>query len=63
MALRILYVRRNKQKRTAAALALAVEPSGNLLETDAKIIHSYAFDDLTDKENPDFRVREPSVRY
>jgi len=37
--------------------ALAVEPSsGNLLEADAKISHSYAFDDLTDKENPDFRV-------
>jgi len=37
--------------------ALAVEPSsGNLLEADQKISHAFAFEDLTDRENPDFRV-------
>jgi hypothetical protein len=37
--------------------ALAVEPSsGNLLEANQKISHAFAFEDLTDRENPDFRV-------
>jgi hypothetical protein len=56
VALRAIYVRRNKQKRAAV---LATRTSSNLLEADAKISHSYAFDDLTDKENPDFRVSPP----
>ena len=56
MALRIILVRRNKAKRLAAATAIAAETTGNLLEADAKITHSYAFEDLTDIENPDFRV-------
>ncbi|KIM98412.1 hypothetical protein OIDMADRAFT_128217 [Oidiodendron maius Zn] len=56
MVLRIILVRRNKAKRLAAATAIAAETTGNLLESDAKITHSYAFEDLTDIENPDFRV-------
>jgi hypothetical protein len=48
---RFLITRRNKQKRVAAAVALAVDTTS----VDDKITHSRAFDDLTDRENPDFR--------
>ncbi|EON98225.1 putative allantoate permease protein [Phaeoacremonium minimum UCRPA7] len=54
--LRILLTRRNKAKRAAAAAALVVEASAtDLNKVDEKISHSHAFEDLTDKENPDFR--------
>lgn len=42
------------QKRAAAAAASNGEPIADA-QNDEKISHSYAFDDLTDKENPDFR--------
>lgn len=49
-------MRRNKAKRAAAAALLSIEAtSGAAEQQDAKINHSLAFDDLTDKENPDFR--------
>ena len=51
MILRILLTRRNKAKRSAAAAMLAVETT----QVDEKIAHAFAFEDLTDKENPDFR--------
>jgi hypothetical protein len=50
--LRILLTRRNKAKRTEAAAVLATELGA---ASDEKIAHALAFDDLTDKENPDFR--------
>jgi hypothetical protein len=49
---RTILTRRNKAKRNEAAAALANEPTGT---EDEKIAHAYAFEDLTDKENPDFR--------
>ena len=52
MILRILLTRRNKAKRLAAAAALSIEVTAQL---DEKIVHALAFEDLTDKENPDFR--------
>jgi hypothetical protein len=48
--LRVLLVRRNKAKRAAAAALGALETA-----QDEKIEHTHAFEDLTDKENPDFR--------
>jgi hypothetical protein len=45
---------RNRKKRSAAAAAAQTSPSETSL--DEKIDHSNAFLDLTDKENPDFRV-------
>jgi hypothetical protein len=55
--IRFIYVQRNNTKRVAAMPALNVEhSSGDALEADQKISHSFAFGDLTDKENPDFRV-------
>jgi hypothetical protein len=45
---------RNRKKRTAAAAAGQTSPSES--SVDEKIEHSNAFLDLTDKENPDFRV-------
>jgi hypothetical protein len=54
--LRILLQRRNKAKRQAAAVALSIEAtSASMAQVDEKIAHEFAFDDLTDKENPDFR--------
>lgn len=53
--MRILLTRRNIQKRkAAAAISSDGEPTAEGVN-DEKITHSYAFDDLTDKENPDFR--------
>ncbi|EHK97732.1 putative Uncharacterized transporter [Glarea lozoyensis 74030] len=49
--LRVLLTRRNKEKRQAAANALAIEATE---QVDEKISHPHAFEDLTDKENPDF---------
>ena len=49
--LRLLLTRRNAKKREEAATALAVEKE----RVDEKIAHTFAFEDLTDKENPDFR--------
>ncbi|EON65996.1 hypothetical protein W97_05239 [Coniosporium apollinis CBS 100218] len=46
---RTLLMRRNAAKRKAAAGAL-----GNVVEGE-QISHCFAFQDLTDKENPDFR--------
>jgi 3-methyladenine DNA glycosylase/8-oxoguanine DNA glycosylase len=64
LVIRFIYVQRNKAKRVAAMSALAVEPSGNLLEADQKISHAFAFEDLTDRENPDFRVsRSVIIRF
>ncbi|PQE27278.1 allantoate permease protein [Rutstroemia sp. NJR-2017a WRK4] len=55
--IRFIYVQRNNTKRVAAMPALNVEhSSGDALEADQKISHAFAFEDLTDKENPDFRV-------
>ncbi|PMD67054.1 allantoate permease [Hyaloscypha bicolor E] len=51
--LRVLLTRRNKAKRAEAAAALATETG--VAASDEKIAHTFAFDDLTDKENPDFR--------
>lgn len=51
---RLLLVKRNAAKRRDAVAALGVEvPEGRV--DDGKISHAFAFDDLTDKENPDFR--------
>ncbi|OBT82358.1 hypothetical protein VE02_08285 [Pseudogymnoascus sp. 03VT05] len=55
VALRLLLTRRNKAKQVATATALALEGTTDLKQLDGKITHSRAFDDLTDKENPDFR--------
>lgn len=56
VVLRLLLIRRNKTKRQAAAAALSIEAtSASIAEVDEKIAHAFAFDDLTDKENPDFR--------
>ena len=46
---------RNRKKRSAAAAAGQTSPSET--SVDEKIEHSNAFLDLTDIENPDFRVR------
>jgi hypothetical protein len=54
--LRVLLTRRNSAKRHAAAALLAIEHAPDTEQlVDEKITHAYAFDDLTDKENPDFR--------
>jgi hypothetical protein len=56
VTLRILLTRRNKAKRQAAAALLAIEHApGTEQLVDEKITHAFAFDDLADKENPDFR--------
>jgi hypothetical protein len=52
--MRILLTRRNAQKRAAAAASAGAEHTAEGAN-DEKITHSFAFDDLTDKENPDFR--------
>lgn len=53
---RILLVHRNKDKRNAALLAEAAPAEVNeVTKADETITHSHAFDDLTDRENPDFR--------
>ncbi|ORY60508.1 allantoate permease [Pseudomassariella vexata] len=54
--MRIILMRRNKVKRAAAAAAPTLEgSSSDLNNVDDKITHEHAFEDLTDKENPDFR--------
>ncbi|PQE06785.1 allantoate permease protein [Rutstroemia sp. NJR-2017a BBW] len=53
--LRLLLIRRNKPKRQAAAAALSIEAASSMAQVDQKIAHGFAFDDLTDKENRDFR--------
>ncbi|KAB5518163.1 major facilitator superfamily domain-containing protein [Coniochaeta sp. 2T2.1] len=56
VVLRLLLVRRNRAKRLAHASLAANETGGDLAETgDEKIRHEHAFEDLTDKENLDFR--------
>ena len=55
MVLRILLTRRNKAKQAATATALALDGTTDPEQVDGKITHARAFDDLTDKENPDFR--------
>jgi hypothetical protein len=57
VALRLLLVRRNQAKRLAHAGLAANETGGDLAEGtgDEKIRHEHAFEDLTDKENLDFR--------
>jgi len=52
LILRMILKRRNSAKRSKATAGLATE-AGNA--NDEKITHAFAFDDLTDKENPDFR--------
>ena len=52
--LRVLLVQRNAAKRRAASIVAAGEQEANSYN-DEKIEHAHAFDDLTDKENPDFR--------
>ncbi|KAH6715701.1 major facilitator superfamily domain-containing protein [Leptodontidium sp. MPI-SDFR-AT-0119] len=49
--LRVLLTRRNKAKRAMLGEGTAVVEE----KVDEKITHSFAFEDLTDKENPDFR--------
>jgi hypothetical protein len=48
---RVLIMRRNKTKRDAAATDSCAEST----QGDVKISHVHAFEDLTDRENPDFR--------
>ncbi|KAK6070355.1 2-ketogluconate transporter [Seiridium cupressi] len=48
---RVLITRRNKAKLGSAATLVDSET----IPGDCKISHSHAFEDLTDKENPDFR--------
>ncbi|KAK4115187.1 MFS general substrate transporter [Canariomyces notabilis] len=57
VVLRLLLVRRNQAKRFAHAGLAANETGGDLAEEtgDEKIRHEHAFEDLTDKENLDFR--------
>lgn len=56
VAMRIILVRRNAAKRKAASITVGGEGEGESSKPgDEKISHAYAFDDLTDKENPDFR--------
>ncbi|OBT92427.2 hypothetical protein VE01_09290 [Pseudogymnoascus verrucosus] len=55
VVLRLLLTRRNKAKQITTATALALEGTTDLKQVDGKITHARAFDDLTDKENPDFR--------
>lgn len=55
LVLRVLLTRRNKAKQIATAAALALEGTTDLKQVDEKITHERAFDDLTDKENQDFR--------
>jgi hypothetical protein len=56
VVLRLLLTRRNKAKRQAGAAALSIEvTASSRAQVDEKIAHAFAFDDLTDKENPDFR--------
>ncbi|TVY24177.1 putative transporter [Lachnellula hyalina] len=56
VVLRILLTRRNKAKRDAAAAVLANDAApSSTAPIDEKIDHQLAFEDLTDKENPDFR--------
>lgn len=56
VAMRLVLTRRNAKKRAAAAALNVGEGSkGDLAKVDAMISHAYAFDDLTDQENPDFR--------
>ncbi|KAI1401843.1 putative MFS transporter [Hypoxylon fuscum] len=52
--LRILLAKQNAVKRRNASAAVASDHDANTYN-DEKISHSHAFDDLTDKENPDFR--------
>lgn len=52
--LRVLLARRNAAKRHEASAAVAGEQAAGS-HGDEKISHAHAFDDLTDKENPDFR--------
>ncbi|KFY91695.1 hypothetical protein V500_04514 [Pseudogymnoascus sp. VKM F-4518 (FW-2643)] len=60
--LRILLTRRNKAKQAATATALALDGTTDPEQVDGKITHARAFDDLTDKENPDFRLAISSRR-
>ncbi|KAH6646147.1 major facilitator superfamily domain-containing protein [Truncatella angustata] len=48
--MRVLIMRRNKAKRDAAG-----DTDGRPDQDNTKISHVHAFEDLTDKENPDFR--------
>ncbi|KAI1370950.1 putative MFS transporter [Hypoxylon crocopeplum] len=52
--LRVLLARRNAAKRRDASAAVTSEHEVSSYD-DEKIGHAHAFDDLTDKENPDFR--------
>lgn len=49
--LRILLTRRNKAKRSALVEIAATGDE----KVDEKITHAFAFEDLTDEENPEFR--------
>ncbi|KFY59646.1 hypothetical protein V496_05600 [Pseudogymnoascus sp. VKM F-4515 (FW-2607)] len=62
VVLRLLLTRRNKAKQIATAAGLALEGTTDLKQVDGKITHARAFDDLTDKENPDFRVERDPVK-
>ncbi|KAF8856802.1 2-ketogluconate transporter [Acephala macrosclerotiorum] len=48
--LQILLTRRNKAKRSAVTEIAAIPDE----KADEKITHAFAFEDLTDKENPEF---------
>ncbi|KAI6087345.1 putative MFS transporter [Hypoxylon rubiginosum] len=52
--LRVLLAKRNATKRRDAVASAAGEQDSSSHD-DEKISHAHAFDDLTDKENPDFR--------
>jgi hypothetical protein len=56
VVLRLLLVRRNHAKRQAQTGLATNETGGEFSKSgDEKILHEHAFEDLTDKENPDFR--------
>ncbi|KAI1762231.1 putative MFS transporter [Hypoxylon sp. FL1150] len=52
--LRVLLTKRNAAKRQDAVTSAGGEHDSSS-HGDEKIAHAHAFDDLTDKENPDFR--------
>lgn len=56
-AMRLLLIRRNSKKRAIVASLRETDASVDVGKDagDERIEHAHAFEDLTDKENPDFR--------
>ncbi|CAA7259541.1 unnamed protein product [Cyclocybe aegerita] len=53
--LRLHLMRQNILKRRAQGIVVGEKASDEGIEADEHIEHRHAFDDLTDRENPDFR--------